>query len=142
MGTLAKQVFTNKYNRRPKSSLRMRMATLRFPRAMALVYLLAYGKCPDAARMIPMIFKVITNVKSFLEYMFEMKRQRWVNVIDTCLYVLNHNCQRIHLEIFFLVDGFVARGFGIVITSLGASRGVSSFIWSLSARVVTLDGRE
>ena len=142
MGTLAKQVFTNKYNRRPKSSLRMRMATLRFPKAMALVYLSAYGKCPDAARTIPMIFKVITNVKSFLEYMFEMKRRRWVDMIETCLYVLNHNCQRIQLETFFLVDGFVARGFEIVITSLGASRGASSFIWSLNARVVTLDGPE
>jgi hypothetical protein len=118
------------------------MAKLRFPKAMALLYLSAYGKCPDAARVIPMIFNVITNVKSFLENTFRMKSERWVDVVDTCLYVLNHNCQRIHLETFFLVDGFIVRGFGIEITSLDASRGVSTFIWSLNARVVTLDGLE
>ena len=63
---MAKQVFTNKYKKRPKSSLRMRMAKFRFPKAMALAYFSAYGKCPDAARPIPIIFNVNTNVKSFL----------------------------------------------------------------------------
>ena len=70
MTTLAKQVFTNKYKRRPKSSLRIRMAKLRFPKAMAPVYFSAYGKCPDAARLIPIILKVNTNVKSFLAIRF------------------------------------------------------------------------
>ena len=70
---MAKQAFTNKYRKRPKSSLRIRMATLRFPKAMALVYLSAYWKCSDAARVIPMIFNVITNVKSFLVDRFKMK---------------------------------------------------------------------
>ena len=47
----------------------MRMAKFRFPKAMAPVYLSAYGKCPDVARPIPTIFNVNTNVKSFLENM-------------------------------------------------------------------------
>ena len=62
-------------------------------------------------------------------------------MIDTYLYVLNHSCQRIHLETFF-VDGFVVMGFGIGITSLDASGGVSTLVWSLNARVVTLGGFE
>ena len=63
-------------------------------------------------------------------------------MIDTYLYVLNHNCQRIHLETFFLVDGLVVRacGIGIGIASLDASRGVSTFV--LSFNETTLDAPE
>jgi hypothetical protein len=67
MFTLAKQVFTNKYRKRPKSSLRMSMAKFKLPSAIALVRCTAYGKCPDAARTSPTPFRVTTNVKSFLE---------------------------------------------------------------------------
>ena len=77
MATFAKQMLTNKYKERPKSSLRMRMAKLRFPKAMAPAYFTAYGKCPDAARMIPTIFNVDTNVKSFLA-------NRFGNMKDSC----------------------------------------------------------
>jgi len=48
----------------------MRMAKFRFPKAIAPVYFSAYGKCPDAARPIPIIFNVNTNVKSFLANRF------------------------------------------------------------------------
>ena len=66
MVTLAKQVFTNRYRKRPKSSLRMSMAKFKLPSAIALVHFSAYGKCPDAARTSPIPFRVTTNVKSFL----------------------------------------------------------------------------
>jgi len=66
IATLAKHVFTNKYKKRPKSSLRMSMAKFKFPSAIAVVHLRAYGKRSDAARTIPTIFRVTTNVNSFL----------------------------------------------------------------------------
>jgi hypothetical protein len=64
--TLAKQVFTNKYRKRPKSSLRMSIAQFKFPSAMAAVHFSPYEKCPDAAKAIPAAFKATTKVKSFL----------------------------------------------------------------------------
>jgi len=50
----------------------MRMAKFRFPKAMAPVYFSAYGKCPDAARTIPTMFNVNTNVNSFLSKRVQM----------------------------------------------------------------------
>jgi len=44
----------------------MSTAKFKFPSAIALVHLMAYGKCPDAARTRAIILRVITNVNSFL----------------------------------------------------------------------------
>jgi hypothetical protein len=63
---LAKHVFTNQYKKRPKSSLRTSMAAFKLPSAIALVHLSAYEKCPDTAKTSPTVFKVTTNIKSFL----------------------------------------------------------------------------
>ncbi len=44
----------------------MSMAQFKFPNAIALVHLSAYGKYPEAAKAIPTTFKVTTSVNSFL----------------------------------------------------------------------------
>jgi hypothetical protein len=89
------------------------MATFKFPNAIALVHLRAYGKCPDAARTIPTAFRVTTNVNSFLESGTGSKirntTSRQADMIDTDLYMLNHSVHKIHLDTF-LAGGLDADG--------------------------------
>ena len=63
---MAKSVFTNRYKRRPKISLRIKIAKLKLATAMAPLYLRAYGQCPDAAKPRPIILSENVKVKSFL----------------------------------------------------------------------------
>ena len=65
--TFAKQVLTIQYKQRPKISFLIRIAKLKFATAMAPLYLIAYGQCPDAARPMPIMLRVNVIVKSFLE---------------------------------------------------------------------------
>lgn len=83
----------------------MSMAKFKFASAIALVHSRAYGKCPDAARTSPTIFRVTTNVNSFLVSGTRSKIRntagRLAYMIDTDRYVLNHSVHKIHLDTFF-----------------------------------------
>ena len=115
----ANKVFTNRYSRRPKTSLRMRIAKLKFPRIMAPSYRAAYGKCPEEASPIAIMLSPKAIVKSFL-CTFERRQRENGPMLSLCvrndatdLYVLNHSCQRIHFETFFLGLGAgLAAGLG------------------------------
>ena len=64
--TFAKDVFTNKYRNRTKSSFRTRIAISKFPKTNALVYLREYAQAPEIDIISIIIFQVKIKVKNFL----------------------------------------------------------------------------
>ena len=64
--TFAKDVFTNKYRNRTKSSFRTRIAISKFPKTNALVYLREYVQAPEIDIISIIIFQVKIKVKNFL----------------------------------------------------------------------------
>lgn len=65
--TFAKNVFTNRYRNRPKSSFRTRIAVRKLPKTNALVYLRGYVQAPEIVKISIIIFQVMIKVKNFLQ---------------------------------------------------------------------------
>lgn len=64
--TLAKDVFTNRYKIRPKSSFRTRIAAKKLPKTNALIYLRGYVQAPEIVMISIITFQVMIKVKNFL----------------------------------------------------------------------------
>ena len=77
--TFAKDVFTNKYRNRPKSSFRTRIAVRKLPKTNALVYLRGYVPAPEIVIISIKIFQATIKVKNFLR---EKKGFWWSRMVE------------------------------------------------------------
>ena len=85
--TLAKNVFTNRYRNRPKSSFRTRIAINKLPKMNAPVYVCGYVQAPEIVEISPITFSTTTKVKNFLrEEESQIQWSRMARYLDTCRY--------------------------------------------------------